>query len=279
MKPGTYQILTIQSRQKAGLRLAHPSGETLWLPAAEAQPGWRPGQEVEVFVYQNREHAWVATTAKPLVTADQVGYLSVKSLSPHGAFLDWGLDKDLLVPHAAQKEPMQVGLSYLVYVYQDPRSGRLTASAYLDRHLRNEVLTVAEGDEVDLIIWEPSDLGVKVVVNQRHIGLVYANEIFATLRPGAARRGYVKAVRPDNKLDISLQAPGYQAVEDATTVLLRALQAAGGYLPLTDKSPPADISRRLEMSKKVFKKAVGALYRDRKIQLEAGGIRLLDGQS
>ncbi|RMG71691.1 MAG: GntR family transcriptional regulator [Bacteroidetes bacterium] len=275
LTPGTYQLLTIQSRQKAGYRLAAPDGSTVWVPSEQAAPGWRPGQEAEVFVFQDREGKWAGTTQKPKIQLNQFGFLEVKSLSPFGAFLDWGIaEKDLLVPHREQPEPMQAGLSYLVYLYLDPASGRLTASGYLQRFLDTGPPDLALGEAVDLFIWEATDLGVNVIVNHRYKGLVYANETFVRVRLGDQRQGYVKAIRPDYKLDIQLHKPGYESVTDAQTQLLHILQAAGGFLPLTDKSPPAEISRRLEMSKKVFKKALGGLYKARKVRLEPDGVYL-----
>ncbi|GAB3988597.1 S1-like domain-containing RNA-binding protein [Spirosoma daeguense] len=231
--------------------------------------------DIDVFVYTDSEDRPIATTLTPAIHRDEFACLQVVAVTSAGAFLDWGLEKDLLVPHREQAYPMEVGGWYVVFMYLDQRTDRLVASSKLNRFLDPDVRNLQVGDEVQLLVYERTDLGMNVIINNRYKGLIYANEIFRTLRPGDPIIGYIKNVREDNLVDVSLQRTGFENVEPNAQRILATLKAENGFLPLTDDSPPDVIYKTLEMSKKTFKKAVGTLYRARKIKLEEGGIRLL----
>ncbi|UFH52297.1 S1 RNA-binding domain-containing protein [Spirosoma sp. KNUC1025] len=230
--------------------------------------------EIDVFVYTDSEDRPIATTLTPTIQRDEFASLQVVAVTSAGAFLDWGLEKDLLVPHREQARPMEVGRWYVVFMYLDSRTDRLVASSKVNRFLDPDVSDLQTGDEVQLLAYETTDLGVNVIINNRYKGLIYANEIFRTVRPGDPLIGYIKNVRDDNLVDVSLQRTGFENVEPNAQRILATLKAENGFLPLTDNSPPEAIYKALEMSKKTFKKAIGTLYRERKIMIEEKGIRL-----
>lgn len=250
---------------EAGGRLAH-------LPRREA-PRAVPGEEVEAFLYQDGAGELQATCRIPLAQAGQFGLLTVKSVGSHGAFLDWGLAKDLLAPYRLQPERMQVGRSYLVKVELDPQ-GRPFANARIDDCLDRGRPDLHEGDAVSLLVWQLTDLGAKVIVNHRYPALLYRDELPDGTIAGIELSGYVKRLREDGKLDVTLRKVGAEAVSDARDVILSALTARDGFLPLHDRSSPAAIEQTLGMSKKTFKKAVGGLYRDGLVTLADEGITL-----
>lgn len=190
--------------------------------------------------------------------------------------MDWGLEKHLLVPFREQRDKMKEGQWYVVYCYLDEKSFRLVASNKLDKFLNNDDLTVSEGDEVDLLVTRLTDLGWEVIVNNKHRGLVYSNEIFKKVAVGNSMKGYIKTVRSDNKLDVSLEPMGQKILEPTAEKIFKVLMDHGGFLPLNDKSDPRDITRDLEMSKKTFKKGIGTLYKARRIAIKEDGIHALD---
>tara|TARA_B110000046_G_C12969987_1_gene388499 strand:+ start:542 stop:1378 length:837 start_codon:yes stop_codon:yes gene_type:complete len=230
---------------------------------------------LDVFIYLDSEDRIIATTEEPLAQVDDFAFLKCIGTTSFGAFLDWGLSKDLLVPFREQAHDMVEGLSYFVRVYLDEETERIVASSKTNQFLDNSPHDFQEGDEVDLIIGTGSNLGVRVIVNEKYSGLLYHNEIFEIIKPGMKTIGYVKKVREDEKLDISLQKPGYEKVEGIAGEILDRLNKAGGYLEINDKSSSESIKHVFGISKKVFKKAVGALYRDRMITIEPEGIRLV----
>ncbi|WP_020606227.1 CvfB family protein [Spirosoma spitsbergense] len=231
--------------------------------------------DIDVFVYTDSEDRPIATTLTPAIHRNEFAALQVVAVSSAGAFLDWGLEKDLLVPHREQARPMETGQWYVVFMYLDTVTNRLVASSKLSRFLDPDVSYLQAGEEVQLLAYEITDLGVNVIINNRHKGLVYGNEIFRTVRPGDPLIGYVKQVRDDKLVDISLQKVGFENVEPNAQRILATLRAENGFLPLNDNSPPEAIYASLEMSKKTFKKAIGTLYRERKILIEDTGIRLV----
>lgn len=249
--------------------------EAVLLPQKWLPPGAELGQSLEVFVYYDHELRPIATTQMPLAQRDDFAFLRVKQVSGVGAFLDWGLEKDLLVPFAEQKEKMQEGKHYVVQVYLDELSGRLAATARLQRCFDREVEGLKLHQELDILTVEESELGWLAVVNNRYQGLLYHNEIYEKIYPGERRKAYLKQVRSDGKLDLLLQKPGYDKVDQYAQSLLDKLRAEGGFLALHDKSSPEDIAAHLPMSKKLFKKALGSLYRQRLIDLEEEGISLV----
>jgi uncharacterized protein len=250
---------------EAGGQLAH-------LPRREAREVM-PGGQLDVFLYLDVAGELQATCRQPLAQAGEFALLTVQSVGPHGAFLDWGLAKDLLAPFSLQPERMQVGRSYLVRVELDEQ-GRPFANARIDSCLDLERPDVREGDPVVLIIWQLTDLGAKVIVNHRYPALLYRDELPAGACAGMRLTGYVKRLRDDGKLDVTLRKVGVAGVLDARQVILDALAAQGGTLPLHDQSSPVAIQQALDMSKKTFKKAVGGLYKDGLVTLTNEGIRL-----
>ena len=231
--------------------------------------------DIDVFVYTDSEDRPVATTLTPAIQRDEFASLQVVAVNSTGAFLDWGLEKDLLVPHREQARPMEVGQWYVVFMYLDEETNRLVASSKLNRFMDPDVRNLAVGDEVQLLAYDITDLGVNVIINNRYRGLIFANEIFRTVRPGDPLIGYIKNIRDDKRVDVSLQKAGFENVEPNARRILATLKAENGFLPLTDNSPPDEIYNALEMSKKTFKKAIGTLYRERKVLLEKDGIRLV----
>jgi predicted RNA-binding protein (virulence factor B family) len=250
---------------KAGSRLAH-------LPLREA-PHAAPGDQVEVFLYQDTTGELQATCRLPLAQAGEFALLTVRSVGPHGAFLDWGMAKDLLAPFGLQPERMQVGGSYLVKVETD-HQGRPFANARIEDCLDRTRPDLREGDPVDLVIWQFTDLGAKVIVNHRFPALLYRDELAAGICIGLQLTGHVKRLREDGKLDVTLRKVGAEGVSDAREAILRALEAHGGRLPLHDRSTPEFIQQILGISKKTFKKAVGGLYKDGLVTLTDDGITL-----
>jgi predicted RNA-binding protein (virulence factor B family) len=193
-----------------------------------------------------------------------------------GAFMDWGMEKDILVPFKEQARPMEKGKRYLVFLYMDEKTNRLVASSKTNQFLNNESLTVENGEEVDLIVSHITEIGINVIINERHKGLVYKDEVYDdAIRTGDRLRGYIKTIRPDNKIDVSLHKLGYQNIEPNAQKILDELKASRGFLRLNDSSHPEDIKTVLKMSKKTFKKAIGSLYKDRKIEMKDDGIYLI----
>jgi len=231
--------------------------------------------EAEVFVYTDSEDRLVATTEKPLAKVGDFAYLTVNSVTRVGAFLDWGLPKDLLVPFSEQLVKMQEGKSYWVYVYLDLLTNRIAASAKLQKFLDNTPPDYKAGDEVDIVIIEETDRGFRAMINREHTGMVYKNQIFRPLTLGLETKAYIQKVREDEKIDLYLEKPGYEKVDGISGQILEQLKANGGFLAVSDKSSPEMIKSLFGISKKNFKKAIGALYKKRYIRFESDGIRLI----
>jgi predicted RNA-binding protein (virulence factor B family) len=275
---GTDNTLTIIRQTQHGLYLGTDvEGEEVLLPNKYVPRQFEIGQEVTVFVYLDHEQRPVATTLEPFIYINEFALLRVSHTNDVGAFLSWGLEKDLFVPFREQARKMETGKRYLVYLYLDEKTNRLVASSKTNQFLSNDDLKVAVGDEVDLIISHITEAGINVIVNERYKGLMYRNEVYDdSLKPGDRMTGYVKNIRPDNKLDISLKKPGYEHVEPSAQQILNELQANRGFLRLNDDSHPEDIKSVLKMSKKTFKKAIGLLYKEKKIEIKDDGIYLID---
>lgn len=250
-------------------------GEVL-LPNGEIRPDINVhiGEPLEVFLYLDTQERIVATTHMPLAQVGDFAYLEVAWVNNFGAFLHWGPLKDLFVPFREQKMKMMKGHSYIVHVHLDPETYRIMASAKVEHFLSQDFPPYRTGDQVELLIWQKTDLGLKAIVDGRYGGLLYDTQMFRSLRTGDRVKGYISQVRPDGKLDLSLQCPGQRGVEDFSAQLLRHLQMNGGQTPLGDKSPAEEIYALFGVSKKVFKKAVGDLYRQRLIEISDTGIRL-----
>ena len=250
-------------------------GEVL-LPNGEIRPDIdvHIGEPLEVFLYLDTQERIVATTHMPLAQVGDFAYLEVAWVNNFGAFLHWGPQKHLFVPFREQKMKMMKGHSYIVHVHLDPETYRIMASAKVEHFLSQDFPPYRTGDQVELLIWQKTDLGLKAIVDGRYGGLLYDTQMFRTLRTGDRVKGYISQVRPDGKLDLSLQCPGQRGVEDFSAQLLRHLQMNGGQTPLGDKSPAEEVYALFGVSKKVFKKAVGDLYRQRLIEISDTGIRL-----
>lgn len=246
------------------------------LPNKFVPAGTKVGDTLNVFVYVDAKGRPIATTETPLACVGDFAYLKAVSVSPVGAFLDWGLTKDLLVPFAEQKQKMIEGHHYLVYIYFDAVSSRIVASAKLSKFINKHPSGYKAGQEVSLLISGRSDLGYNAIVDNHYTGVLYSNELYQSVKPGMKVTGYIKKVREDGKLDLSLQKYGYEKVKDFTDTVLERLRAAGGFLPLTDSSEPEKISEMFGVSKKTFKKTIGVLYKERKILIEENGIRLTE---
>ena len=272
---GKYNNLTIQRLTSVGMFLSDVEGEEVLLPNQYLTDEMQIDDTIRVFVYLDSEDRPVATTETPKIVRNEFAFLEVKDVTEHGAFMDWGLIKDLFVPFREQSTPMEPGEWHVVFLYLDQKSSRLIASTKIDRFLDNERLTVKEGDEVDLLIWQQTDLGYNAIVNQYYKGLIYANEVFREINIGDSLKGFVKKIREENKLDISLQKSGYEVVEPTARQILDELKKSSGFLNLSDNSSPEEIYKRLQISKKVFKKAIGGLYRQGHIKISDDGIRLI----
>lgn len=271
---GEYNTLEILRDTEPGLFLGDADGNEVLLPNRYVPTTFNIGEKIDVFVYLDNEERPVATTDKPYIKKGDFALLRCNQVTNFGAFLDWGLVKQLFCPFKEQAFKMKAGGWYLVYCYLDDETERLVASSKTNHFLDNKELTVAQFDTVDLIVSHPSVLGMNVIVNKTHTGLVFKDDIYKDISIGDRLKGTVKKVRPDNKLDISLTQIGYRNIEPNAEHILFELQDNGGFLPLNDKSKPETIKEVLQMSKKNFKKAIGSLYKDRQIEIKDDGIYL-----
>ena len=268
--------LKIAKRATIGLYLADESGEEVLLPKKYCTEEMKPGNSTEVFVYKDSEGKKVATTLTPKLYIHEFALLKVTAVTGVGAFLDWGLEKELMVPFREQKQKMEQDRWYIVYLDLDTKTDRLYASNRVERFLQNEQISVKEGEEVSLVVMQKTDLGYSVIINHVHKGLIFDNEIFQEIHVGSKLRAYVKNVRDDQKIDISLQPIGFRKFNDANSELIyKKLEENNGFLAITDKSTPDEIYSLLGISKKAFKKSLGALYKQRKIEIQPEGIKLL----
>lgn len=272
---GKYNTLKIARETKVGLYLTDGT-EDILLPNKYVPDEYEIGDELIVFVYLDQEERPVATTLEPYVYLNDFAYLRVNYTNQFGAFMDWGLEKDLFVPFREQARPMEKGKRYLVFMYLDEKSNRLVGSSKLDQFLSNDTITVEEGEEVDLIVSHITDLGINVIINEQHKGLMYKNEVYEDLRTGNRLKGYIKTIRPDKKIDVTLNKTGAEGIEPNAEIILDELRANRGFLRLNDESHPEDIKTVLRMSKKSFKKAIGSLYKQRLIDIKEDGIYLIN---
>ena len=248
-------------------------GEIL-LPRRYVPEGCQPGDSVEVFLYHDSEDRLIATTQRPYAGVGDLALLKVVAVNNFGAFLDWGLPKDLLVPFGEQQQRMKEGRLYLVYVYLDKTSRRIAASSKLKKFLAAQPTGFEKGQPVDLQIADKTDMGYKAIIDRIAWGVLYHNEVFQKLRQGQRIRGFIKNVRSDGKIDLCLQKPGYETVPDLSENIMAVIQAHGGFLDVTDKTSAERIYSLFGISKKTFKKAIGALYKAHRISLEKDGIAL-----
>lgn len=271
---GKFNTLEVVKEVDFGIYLdGGESGEIL-LPTRYVPEECQIGDWLKVFLYLDSEERLIATTLTPLAQVGEFACLEVAWVNEYGAFLNWGLMKDLFVPFREQKMKMQIGKEYVVYVYSDEESYRIVASAKVDRFLSKEMPSYQPEEEVDILIWQKTDLGFKAIIDNKFSGLLYDSEIFQTIHTGNQLKAYIKQVRPDGKIDLRLQRTGFVQVDDFSNTLLQYMKDHGGTISLHDKSDPADIYQIFGVSKKVFKKAVGDLYKKRLILVEEDGLRL-----
>ena len=275
IKLGEYNRLTIVKAVDFGLYLDGGDEGEILLPSRYVPKDCRIGDELDVFIYLDNEERIVATTQKPLAKVGDFAYLEVSWVNEYGAFLHWGPLKDLFCPCREQKMRMEIGESYIVFVYIDRESYRIAASAKIEHYLQKDTPPYTVGTETDLLIWQKTDLGFKVIIDNRYQGLIYEDQIFKRIHTGDRMKGYISRVREDGKLDVTLQPLGYQQARAFSDTLLQYLKNNGGFCDLGDKSDAEDIKRRFQVSKKTFKKAVGDLYKRCLIVLDEQGIRLV----
>ena len=272
---GKYNQLEVVKEVDFGIYLNGGDDGEILLPSRYVPESCKPGDMLNVFIYLDNEERLIATTLQPKVQVDEFACLEVAWVNEYGAFLDWGLMKDLFVPFREQKMKMQKGHRYVVHAHVDEDSYRIMASAKVEKYLSKEMPSYQSGEEVEVMVWQKTDLGYKVIVENKYGGLVYQKEVFKPLEPGMKMQAFVRQVREDGKIDLTLQKDGLQKVGDFAEVLLEFIKEQGGYTSLNDKSAAEDIYEAFGVSKKTFKKAVGDLYKKRLVLLIENGIRLV----
>lgn len=273
VKVGVYNKLAVQRTTQVGVFL-EDGKDGLLVPKRFVPPRTKVGDILEVFVYHDSEDRLIATTQKPFAIVGEIAMLRAVSVTNQGAFLDWGLMKDLFVPRSKQLSGMREGADYLVKIYIDEQTGRAAATEKIEFELSNEPLTVKEKDLVQLTVYRRSDIGYVVIINNLHTGVLHHNEIYRNIQAGDRFEGFIKHIRPDNKIDVAAGKPGYERVEDESEKILRLIKENNGYLPYYDKSSPEEIYDFFGMSKKTFKMVTGSLYKQRKIIFTETGIKL-----
>ena len=273
---GKFNQLEVVKEVDFGLYLDGGDEGEILLPTRYVPEDCKVGDMLNVFLYLDIDERLIATTLTPLVQVGQFACLEVSWVNQFGAFLNWGLMKDLFVPFSEQKRKMQVGRSYVVHAHVDEESYRIVASAKVERYLSKDMPDYAPGAEVDILIWQKTDLGFKAIIDNKYSGLLYENEIFRALETGMQMKAFVKQVREDGKVDLILQKPGFEKVDDFSKTLLEYIREHGGRINLNDKSPAEDIYDTFGVSKKTFKKGVGDLYKKRLISLHENGITLAE---
>ena len=271
---GVFNNLRVIKEVDFGVYLDGGEHEEILLPRRYVPEDCKVDDNIKVFIYLDSEDRFIATTETPYAMVGDFALLKVVAVEPVGAFLDWGLLKDLLVPYSEQSATMEIDKSYIVRIYVDKQTNRIAATTRLDRYLDNEPGNFQAGQEVELLICNQTDIGYKAIINSTHWGVLYSNEVFQPLKSGQKTKGYIKKVRNDNKIDLSLHKPGYERVDDITDTIINVLKEQGGFISVTDKSSPETINKLFGVSKKTYKKAIGAIYRKKLITIEDDGIRL-----
>ena len=246
----------------------------IFMPNSYARMDCAAGDDIDVFIFPDSEGQLLATTKKPYAMVGDFALLKVASITPVGTFLDWGLKKDLLIPFGEQKEKMEEGRSYIVYVHLDKKTGRIVASSKLNRFLNKQPADFEEGQRVELLICSQTEIGYKAIIDNSRWGILYKNEVFQPLKKGQRLPGFIKKLRDDGKIDLCLQKPGSEKIGEVSDRIIDLIKARGGFIPVTDTSPAGIIYSMFGVSKKTYKKAIGALYKKRLIVLEEHGVRL-----
>ncbi|MCK5028421.1 MAG: GntR family transcriptional regulator [Bacteroidales bacterium] len=276
MKIGKTNKLKIARGTDNGYYLVDSDDNEVLLPNAYITDDLKMDDEIEVFVYKDSEDRIVATTEKPYVLLEEFAWLQVKEVNDFGAFIDWGLQKDLLVPFAEQNEKMKEGNWYLIFLLEDQETERLIGSAKVNEFVFFDEIDVEQGDEVDLLLYDRTDLGMNAIVNNLYRGLIFESDIHKSIQPGERIKGYVKQLREDGKIDLVLEPLGYKnTIDKNCEIVLSAIKENSGVLNLSDRSTPEEISKMLGISKKAFKKGLGKLYKDKQVEITPEGIKLL----
>lgn len=275
---GCFNRLRVVSKVRMGVYLDGKDLDEILLPNRYVPGGLEVGDFIEVFIYLDSEDRLIATTETPLGTVGELAYLEIVSVNTFGAFADWGLPKDLLIPFREQRDGLQPGRKAIVYIYFDKASERLVGSTKVHKYINPKSVRFKVGTKVDLVIGNAFELGYAVIINRQFVGAIYHNEIFQPIEEGQEVKGYIKQIRPDGKIDVELQKSGLSAREQLADDILTQLKEAGGFLPLTDKSPPEEIYRRFKASKRAYKQAVGGLYKKRLLTIGEDGLRLGTGR-
>ncbi|NCX95502.1 MAG: hypothetical protein EBX41_03665 [Chitinophagia bacterium] len=273
LSAGSYYTLKVVKTVPFGIYL-DADGLDVLLPLRYVTPDMKQGTDVDIFLYHDNEGRLIATTDSPLCAVGEIAYLEVVNTSPHGAFLHWGIMKDVFIPFSQMRSKMQPGNKYFVALYVDELTGRVAATEKIDDLISNTNLTVKENEQVKLLVFGKTDLGYKVIVNNKHIGLLYYDDVFKELDLGQRVNGFIKTIRPNNKLDVMLGIQGYAKVEGEEQRILALLKNNNGFLPYNDKSNPDVIYTFFGYSKRNFKMIIGALYKKRLISIEPNGIKL-----
>lgn len=275
LRAGRTQTLTVSRISEYGLYLADEEQNEVLLPNRYTSLTDKVGDQKEVFLYHDSEDRLVATTETPLLRVGEAGYLRVVDKTAHGAFLDWGLyGKDLFLPNRNQQGGIIAGRSYIVYLYEDSVTGRCVATCKLKSFINNDSITVAPRQEVDLLVASESPIGYRVIINNRHWGMLYRNQLFRPIAVGDRTKGYVRKLTEDNRIDVSLQQEGFAQVKDSAEVLLQLVRDNGGFLPLNDDSAPEEVNRLTQTSKKVFKRSLGMLLKRGAVTVDEQGIKI-----
>lgn len=274
IEAGTFQMLRVLRIVDFGAYL-DDGQKGILLPKRFMPATLKEGDVIEVFLYHDSEGRMIATTQSPIAVVGDIASLTCVSATSYGAFLDWGLMKDLFVPKSQQTNNMVKGENYIVKIYRDEQTGRVAATQKIDRFLNNDEVHLKEFEPVEVMIYRRSDIGYVVIINNQYAGVLHFGDVFKDINPGERFEGYIKKVREDNKIDVTLGKPGYQRVEGEKEKVLRLLKENDGFLPYNDKSDPALIYQYFGMSKKVFKMATGALFKEKKIEFTPEGIRSL----
>lgn len=273
MHIGEFYELEIGKEVDFGVYLNSELGEIL-LPEKYVPAGAEVGDKIEVFLYKDSEDRLIATTLIPRGKLDEFVALEVTDTNPHGAFMDWGLEKDLFVPNKEQPWTFEIGRKYVVKICMDYKTERLLGVGKLNTFFKTDLSELKENDEVSLLIYDRTDSGYMAIINQTYNGLIYHNEVFEHIEAGDIKTGFIKKIREDGKIDLSLNKSGVEAMDDNKRSVLRRLESEGGSMPYHDKSNPMDIVENFEMSKKAFKKAIGGLYKDGLIDIKEDGIKI-----
>lgn len=274
LKLGEHNILKVDRETSVGLFLTDEEGNDVLLPNKYVYDDTKIGDEITVFVYLDSKERVVSTTLEPTIRLNEFAYMQAKQNTQFGTFMEWGLEKELLVPFREQGSEMEVGKWYVIFLYLDDETNRLVGSSRINRFFELENIELEEGDKVDALITGKTDLGWNVIINNLYRGLIYHNEVFKTIRPGDECKAFIKNIREDGKIDVSLQKTGYENIEPLSVGIIDKLISQNGFLPLNDKSLPQEISLTFGMSKKAFKKAIGSLYKQKIIKIEEDGIYL-----